>query len=176
MINKLSIKIKKTESAATMLLSENIRCLRKRMNLSQEELGTKIGLNRGNIASYEKGTAEPKICNLLKLAHLFGISILDLTKKDLRDENAFNSANSIYQQMAQRSKEISEQHQAKAQEYEMVINSIYNCQCFKMKNIDASNEKDIQTITANFEQLHEVTQALLQAHKDLIEVVSHKKC
>jgi transcriptional regulator with XRE-family HTH domain len=65
-------------------LPQNLRNLRKRMNLSQEQFAKRIGLNRGNIASYEKGTAEPKICNLLKMANLFGVSILDLTARDLR--------------------------------------------------------------------------------------------
>lgn len=65
------------------VLSQNIRYLRKRQELSQEELALRVGLNRGNIASYENGTAEPKICNLLKLAQIFGISVTDLTQKDL---------------------------------------------------------------------------------------------
>lgn len=175
MFTKITIK-KTSGSAAIIHLAENIRNLRKRKGWSQEELGAKVGLNRGNIASYEKGTAEPKICNLLKLAHLFGVSILDLTNQDLKDEKAVSSANNIYQQMAQRSKQIAEEHQTKSDEYEMVVNSIYNCQNFKIKNFDASNEKDIQSIMSNFQQLHEVTQALLKSHKDLIEIVSHKKC
>ena len=53
------------------VLKLNIRYLRKKMNLSQEELANAIGLNRGNIASYESGTAEPKIANLVKMSKLF---------------------------------------------------------------------------------------------------------
>ena len=83
------------------MLPQNIRYLRKRQELSQEELATQVGLNRGNIASYENGTAEPKICNLLKIAHLFGISIADLTQKELIREEEYDNASSAYQAQSQ---------------------------------------------------------------------------
>ena len=59
------------ESHSKIYLSGNIRFLRKQKELSQEELAVHIGLNRGNIASYEKGTAEPKFCNLVPMADFF---------------------------------------------------------------------------------------------------------
>ena len=55
------------------LLPRNIKSLRRKLRFSQEELAQKLGLNRGNIASYENGSAEPKICNLLKFASLFRV-------------------------------------------------------------------------------------------------------
>ena len=58
------------------ILKSNIRFLRRKMNLSQEELATMIGLNRGNIASYESGTAEPRIANLVKMSKLFSVPFL----------------------------------------------------------------------------------------------------
>ena len=82
---------------ASNKLPQNIRYLRKRQELSQEELALRIGLNRGNIASYENGTAEPKICNLLKLAQTFGIPITDLTQKDLSHNDLYQSAHNAYQ-------------------------------------------------------------------------------
>lgn len=66
-----------------IFLSDNLRYLRKQKNLSQEELASKVGLNRGNVASYENGTAEPKLCNLLKLAEIFEVSMADIVLKDL---------------------------------------------------------------------------------------------
>ncbi|HMQ59205.1 MAG TPA: helix-turn-helix transcriptional regulator [Flavilitoribacter sp.] len=66
-----------------IFLADNLRYLRKQQNLSQEELASKVGLNRGNVASYENGTAEPKLCNLLKLADIFGVSMSDMILKDL---------------------------------------------------------------------------------------------
>ena len=78
-------------------LNQNIRFLRKRLSLSQEELANRVGLNRGNIASYENGTAEPRICNLLKLSTLFGISIMDITQKDLSNGHNLTRANEAFQ-------------------------------------------------------------------------------
>ena len=68
------------EGFTSDVLKLNIRYLRKKMNLSQEELANAIGLNRGNIASYESGTAEPKIANLVKMSKLFSVPLADLTE------------------------------------------------------------------------------------------------
>lgn len=155
-------------------LPQNIRYLRKKMSLSQEELASKVGLNRGNIASYEKGVAEPKNCNLLKLAHVFGISIVDLIEKDLKTLNGhYHPSNGtvIGQPVAPKAnqKEI-KQHVAKAEELQMVVSSLYNCHCFKIKNLD-SQDKTTQVLVSNFEQLYEITHNLLESHRDLLELV-----
>ena len=76
-------KVNEDYNLPQIYLANNIRNLRKRNSWSQEELAGKVGLNRGNIASYEKGTAEPKICNLVKIARCFGVSILELTGFDM---------------------------------------------------------------------------------------------
>ena len=65
-------------------LAENIKYLRNKLGLSQEKLAEMMGMNRGNIASYEKGMAEPRIENLLKLMTIFKVELNDLVKKDLR--------------------------------------------------------------------------------------------
>jgi transcriptional regulator with XRE-family HTH domain len=65
------------------LLAKNIKFLRIREKLSQEQFAVKIGLNRGNIASYEKGTAEPSITNILKIVKYFNIDLVELVEYDL---------------------------------------------------------------------------------------------
>lgn len=52
-------------------LALNLRLLRKKFQWSQEEFANRVGLNRGNIASYENGATEPKIYSLLKMSELF---------------------------------------------------------------------------------------------------------
>lgn len=146
-------------------LGENIRRLRKRRNWSQEELAKQVGLNRGNIASYEKGTAEPKICNLLKIAHLFGISILDLLGRDLSDEASIPfSENGRAWTMDQ---EKWAQFVAHADELEKVVEGIFHCHCFKLKNISDAG-KDVKIISNQFDQLYEATRSLLKSHKELL--------
>ena len=159
------------EDKTRSLLSGNIRCLRKQLKLSQEELGNKVGLNRGNIASYEKGTAEPKICNLLRLAHLFKVSILDLTRRDLSlvDHSTTNGESAAG---ASVQPSFLDEYREKADELRVVVNSIYTCQQYKARTLESSDDRNVQTILANFEQLHDATQALMRHHAELLKRLS----
>jgi transcriptional regulator with XRE-family HTH domain len=122
-------------------LADNIRILRKSRNWSQEELAKQVGLNRGNIASYEKGTAEPKLCNLLKIAQLFGVSILDLMEsEDMKPEMSGNGTTNL---------------PSSGMEPEM-------------KLIARDDDKDLKTISNQFEQLYDATRSLLKSHKELL--------
>ena len=148
-------------------LADNIRSLRKRRNWSQEELARHVGLNRGNIASYEKGTAEPKICNLLKIAHLFGVSLLDLLGRDLKDVEFSPSSNGQTLAPWVMDEKKWAQYVEHAEELERVVEGIFHCHCFKMKNI-SDGEKDVKTIAHQFDQLYEATRSLLQSHRELL--------
>lgn len=155
----------------TTFLPINIRCLRRKMNVSQEGLAGRVGLNRGNIASYENGTAEPKICNLLKLSNLFGISMLDLTQKNLNDEDALNLATNNYQKISNSEKELIQQFRQQADEIFGVLKSIYTCQEFQSKAL-GELPKDMQMIMLNFEQLYKATQTLMRDHQDLLDFIN----
>ena len=150
-------------------LPQNIRFLRKRHQLSQEELANKVGLNRGNIASYEKGTAEPKLCNLLKLANLFKISLKDLTGRNLTD-----TSKNVTFHLNGHAHVVGEKNLGhyldKAEELQMVASSLYNCHCFKLKNLEIK-DKTTQVLVSNFEQLYEVTHNLLHSHQELLKLV-----
>jgi len=151
-------------------LQQNIRFLRKQLGMSQEELAKKVGLNRGNIASYEKGVAEPKICNLLKLSYVFGVSPLDLVEKDLsKIENLNGSTNGLRPTNTYDEQEL-QQYLSKADELQMVIGSLYNCHCFKLKNIDAQ-DRSTQVLVSNFEQLYEITHTLLHSYKEVLNLL-----
>lgn len=52
-----------------------IKELRQKMNLTQEELGAKIGQTKSNISKYERGMLEPGIETLKLLADIFDVSI-----------------------------------------------------------------------------------------------------
>lgn len=73
----------------SMLFPKNLKFLRTQKKLSQEQFATIIGLNRGNIASYEKGTAEPNINNVLKIVKYFNIDLTDIVEKDLTISSGF---------------------------------------------------------------------------------------
>ena len=55
--------------------SERIKELRESRNLTQEALGTVIGVKRYSIYSYEKGRAYPEMKGLFALADFFDVSM-----------------------------------------------------------------------------------------------------
>ena len=61
-----------------ILVGDRIREAREKLNLSQEELGEKIGVTKVSISGYEKGTKNPKLNVFVKLANT-----LDLTPDQL---------------------------------------------------------------------------------------------
>ncbi len=153
-------------------LQQNLRLLRKRLKMSQEELASRVGLNRGNIASYENGTAEPKICNLLKLSNLFQVSIIDLTQKDLGDERAASEANEAFQQFSASDLELLQQYVHRAEELKEVVRSIYTCFHFRARSIeDLHANKELHMAAIKFEELFEASQELLHNHQALIDFI-----
>ena len=58
--------------------SENSRLQRQKKNLSQEELGNLIGVSGVTIMRYEKGTREPKLETIKKIANALKIPVSDL--------------------------------------------------------------------------------------------------
>lgn len=162
----------KTEETP-IFLHQNLRFLRKQLKLSQEELGARIGLNRGNIASYENGSAEPKICNLLKLSNLFSVSILDLTKKDLSNETNLRKASEHYHEISSNEVELMEQFLRRSQELQSVIQSIHTCYDYKTKSLDEETKsaKAYQMASMKFEELFDASAELLNNHHALIDFV-----
>ncbi len=67
-------------------IAKNMRFLRKMTGLSQHDFAQKVDLNRGNIASYEKGTAEPSTEKLLRITKFFHVDLTDFIEKNLEEE------------------------------------------------------------------------------------------
>lgn len=64
------------------ILSENLKILRKKYNLTQLDVANQLGIGRTTYLSYEKGTNEPNINLLIKLSNLFSITIDELLSKN----------------------------------------------------------------------------------------------
>lgn len=64
------------------MFNENLIKLRKRENLSQEELGDKINVSRQTISKWELGETTPEMDKLLELSKIFQISIDELIGND----------------------------------------------------------------------------------------------
>ena len=56
-----------------------LRRLRKEADLSQEELGAKLGLAKSTISMYENGTREPSLEILEAIADIFNVDMNTLT-------------------------------------------------------------------------------------------------
>lgn len=65
-------------------ISSNIKFLRKKANLSQDELSAQLGIKRTSLSGYEIGSTEPNIELLTKLSQFFKISIDQLINIDLQ--------------------------------------------------------------------------------------------
>ena len=64
-------------------LPSNLKTLRKKKGLTQQELANKISIKRSLIGSYEEGRAEPKLETLQTLAIYYGVNIDDLITLDM---------------------------------------------------------------------------------------------
>lgn len=66
-------------------INENIKFLRKKQGLTQEQFSQKIGIKRSLLGAYEEGRAEPGYENLVKMANTFLVSIDHLITHDFRN-------------------------------------------------------------------------------------------
>lgn len=66
-----------------MFLAQNIRFLRKRAGLSQEELGNKIGKTYTVVGGYEKKKISPPIDVIMMLCEIFDVDVSLMINRDL---------------------------------------------------------------------------------------------
>lgn len=158
--------------ASQIYLSDNIRFLRKQLDLSQEELANRVGLNRGNIASYEKGTAEPKLCNLLSFAKFFNVSLLDLTQRDLKNYDTVPLSQNN-QTFSREEQPMLEEYVKHSEELKVVLEGLNSFHCYKRKTIEEM-PKDMKMLVDNFDKLFEVAQVLMDSHQELLAFVKSK--
>jgi transcriptional regulator with XRE-family HTH domain len=69
--------------------SENLKILRKRKHLTQDDLSSALGLNRATYSGYENGISSPSIDTIVSIANYYGITLDDLIKTELRLVNEF---------------------------------------------------------------------------------------
>jgi len=64
--------------------ASNLKYLRKKYEMTQDELAGKLGVNRSVIGSYEEGRATPRLGALMQISCLFRIRIDELVSIDLK--------------------------------------------------------------------------------------------
>ncbi len=65
------------------MISANIKYLRHRHGLSQQELADKLDIPRSSLSDYERGTTQLSIPSLIALSDIFEVSIDDLVRSNL---------------------------------------------------------------------------------------------
>ena len=72
-----------------MNLGENLISLRKKENMSQEDLAEKLDVSRQAISKWESGQGYPEMEKIIKISEIFNYNI-DLLIKGKVDENQIN--------------------------------------------------------------------------------------
>ncbi|OIQ27086.1 MAG: hypothetical protein BM555_06245 [Crocinitomix sp. MedPE-SWsnd] len=65
------------------MIGDNLKLLRKRKKVSQEEIASDLGLTRSSYSGYENGVAEPNLLTLMKFSEYYNLSLDKLIKRDL---------------------------------------------------------------------------------------------
>lgn len=68
-------------------LSENIRALRRRHGLTQEQLAEALGMTPGAVYKWEAGLSQPELAVIVELADLFQVSMDVLVGYELRNND-----------------------------------------------------------------------------------------
>ncbi|MBQ8131329.1 MAG: helix-turn-helix transcriptional regulator [Bacilli bacterium] len=68
-----------------MKFGDNLKTLRKRKSLSQEDLAERVGVSRQSVSKWETGEAYPEMNNILELCKIFHCQINDLVNDNMVD-------------------------------------------------------------------------------------------
>lgn len=63
-------------------LSQNLKILRKRNNMTQQQVADKLKLGRVNYARYELGSVRPDYETIIAIADFYDVSVDDLLRKE----------------------------------------------------------------------------------------------
>ena len=93
-----------------MKLSEKLVALRKKHNLSQEELAEKLFVSRQAVSRWESGSAMPEAANLLQLSKLFHVTTDYLLYDDYECDEDIPKVKSLRKQAREEDKKRIRQH------------------------------------------------------------------
>ena len=68
-----------------MILSDNLKIIRKENNLSQEQLAEKLGVSRQAVSKWESGQSYPEMDKVLLICKLFNYNINELMNENIKE-------------------------------------------------------------------------------------------
>lgn len=151
-------------------LPGNLRYLRKLHGISQEELAVKVGLNRGNIASYENGSAEPRITSLTRIARELCVSLSELVSSDLSLRPTFSKLDIHGITNRAQGSRLLQDHilhcEDQIQDLRAIMNGLGKCSNYAL---EANPEcKTTNMLYHNFNQLYTASERMLLAQEKLL--------
>lgn len=149
-------------------IASNLKFLRKRAGWSQAELARQLTLNRGNIASYESGAAEPNICKTLRISKLFNVSPRDLIRHDLSDDELLTEARARFAQDQDAERRRLAQSRKSAAEIEELVRASKTLFEHGYTSIDDPCPETLAA-GAHYRQLLALTERLLREHRLLLD-------
>jgi transcriptional regulator with XRE-family HTH domain len=78
-------------------IGENIRKLRHKLDLTQQELADRISVSRSVLTRWENGSLTPDVETLVKLCQLFDVSLDGLVGRTYNRAQILNEVRQIYQ-------------------------------------------------------------------------------
>ena len=165
--------------------AKNLKYLRRGKGLSQEEFGKLVGLNRGNIASYEKQTAEPSIMNLSRISKYLNIDLGDLIDKDLSvkneiirqidDRGEFTYSNDkvaeevLMDTIVDHQNKL-EQFRKRSDEMARILDGFKQFHKFRMENSEGISD-DVRKLAMDYEKLLDVLEDVLSTNKHMMKLL-----
>ncbi|MGB3181712.1 MAG: helix-turn-helix transcriptional regulator [Cyclobacteriaceae bacterium] len=140
----------------------NLRYLRKKNHMTQEELGEKVGKTKSLISSYEKGNVEPGLSALLELTEIFNVSLNDFVLEELAVKNEDSSPEVIIDRSSL--EQLKEECSSLRHEYSLEENGGSGEPKAKIYNV---LHRSIHLAEAQQEQLKEVANGLNFLYRNL---------
>ena len=78
-----------------MTLGQRISLYRKKLHISQEELGARLGVSRQAVSKWETDLSAPDLNNLIGLARELGVSVAELTETPEEPVPPKNTSNKV---------------------------------------------------------------------------------
>ena len=169
--------------------AKNLKYLRREKGLSQEQMAGLVGLNRGNIASYEKQSAEPSMVNLAKIGKFFNIDLNDFIEKDLSLKhdiiNKFDEADlsgsadddpvkELFIESLEDNQKKIEKFRKRSDEMARILDGFKQFHKFRMENSDKLSD-DVKKMALDYEKLLEVLEEVLSTNKHMMQILEENK-
>lgn len=88
------------------MFKENLKILRKKKEISQEQLAAQLNVVRQTISKWEKGLSVPDAELLVKLSEILDVSVSDLLGTEIQEQDEKEKLDSISKEVSKLNKQV----------------------------------------------------------------------